>query len=63
MGKPFLKIARFLDQARRKRNIADYDAAGRITDYEAQDMIRAAKLFATQTEKWIRDNYLEFAGS
>jgi len=30
MGQPVHKIARFLDQARRKRNIADYDAAERF---------------------------------
>jgi len=63
MGKPIYKIARFLDRARRKRNIADYDAAGRIADIEVEDMIRIAKLFAGQAEEWIQKNYPELAGS
>ena len=63
MGRPVHKIARFLDQARRKRNIADYDAAGRIADIEVQDMIRIAKLLAGQVEEWIQENYPELAGS
>jgi uncharacterized protein (UPF0332 family) len=63
MGKPIYKIARFLDQARRKRNIADYDAAGRIADIEVEDMIRIAKSFAGQAEQWIRQNYPEFGES
>lgn len=56
MGEPINQIARFLDQARRKRNIADYDAAGRITDTEVEDMVRIAELLAVQVEEWIQRN-------
>lgn len=63
MGKPVHKISKFLDQARRKRNIADYDAAGRIADIEAEDMIRTAKLFAKQSEEWIQKHYPRLAGN
>ena len=57
MGKPIHKIAKFLNQCRIKRNIADYDAAGRITDVEANEMIQVAKVLAKKVEKWIRDNH------
>jgi len=63
IGKPIYKIAKFLDQARKKRNVADYDAAGRIADIEVTDMIRIAKLFAAQAEEWIQENYPDLAGS
>lgn len=57
MGKPIYKMAAFLDQCRRKRNIADYDAAGRISKSEADEMVKAAKSFASRVDKWIRHNY------
>lgn len=57
MGKPIYKIAKFLNQCRKKRNIADYDAAGRITDTEADEMIKVAKVFSKKVEKWIRNNH------
>jgi len=63
MGNPIHNIARFLDQARRKRNTADYDAAGRIADIEVEDMIQIAKSFAAQVEKWIKKNHPDLAGS
>lgn len=57
MGKRMSKSAGFLDQCRRKRNIADYDAAGRITEAEAKEMIKFATSFTKKVEKWISDNY------
>jgi len=57
MGKPIFKTARFLDRCRRKRNVADYDAAGKVTEAEAGEMIKAAKSFTKKAEKWIGDNY------
>ncbi len=57
MGKPIHKTASFLDQCRRKRNIADYDAAGRVSTTEADEMVKAAKSFAEKVEKWIIQNY------
>jgi len=57
MGKPVYRTAGFLDQCRRKRNIADYDAAGRVSATEADEMIKAAKSFAEKVEKWISQNY------
>lgn len=60
IGRPIYKTANFLEQCRRKRNIADYDTAGRITETEANEMIKAAKLFAKKVEKWISDNYPAF---
>jgi uncharacterized protein (UPF0332 family) len=57
MGKSVFPTARFLDKCRAKRNVADYDAAGRVTDSEVAEMIKVAKSFAKQVEKWIRENH------
>lgn len=57
VGKRIFKTAKFLDRCRRKRNVADYDAAGRVTEAEAEQMIKVAKSFAKKVEKWIRNNY------
>lgn len=57
MGKSITKTADFLDRCRKKRNIADYDAADRITEAEAEEMIRFAKSFTRKVEKWIGANY------
>jgi uncharacterized protein (UPF0332 family) len=57
MGKPVFKTAVFLDKCRRKRNVADYDAAGRVTEAEAEEMIKVAGLFIRKVEKWISNNY------
>lgn len=57
MGTSIYKTANFLDRCRRKRNIADYDAAGHVSTTEADEMIKAAKSFAEKVEKWISQNY------
>jgi uncharacterized protein (UPF0332 family) len=57
MGTSIYKTAAFLDQCRRKRNIADYDAAGRVSTTEVDEMIKVAKSFAEEVEKWIGKNY------
>jgi uncharacterized protein (UPF0332 family) len=61
MGKSVYKTARFLNKCRVKRNTAVYDAAGRVAESEAQEMIRVAKSFTKKVEKWIRDNYPVYA--
>lgn len=57
MGRPVFKTTKFLDRCRRKRNVADYDAAGRVTEAEAKEMINLAGSFTRKVEKWIIDNY------
>ena len=54
-------IIRSLHKLRRKRNISDYERPQTITEQEARDMIRLAKLVCQQVEEWIRNNYKELA--
>ena len=57
MGKPIYKTANFLNKCRVKRNMAVYDAAGRVTESEAQEIIKVAKAFTKKVESWIRHNH------
>jgi len=57
MGKSIYRTANFLDKCRRKRNMADYDAAGVVTENEVIEMIKTAKLLAKRVEEWIVKNY------
>jgi uncharacterized protein (UPF0332 family) len=61
MGEPVYRMANFLDKCRRKRNIADYDAAGLVTENEVKEMIKTAKLLAKRVEEWIVKNYPVFS--
>ena len=57
MGKSIYRIANFLDKCRRKRNMADYDTAGVVTENEVVEMIKTANLLAKRVEEWIVKNY------
>ena len=46
-----------LDQLRKKRNIADYERAGAVSDSEAKEIIVLAKKLKEEVEKWIRANH------
>jgi hypothetical protein len=48
-----------LDGFRKKRNLSNYDAAGSISDREAEEMLRLAKSLRTDVETWIRRTYPE----
>ena len=48
-------IAR-LDQFRKKRNIADYERAGVVSDQEAEEMIELAQRLRDDVEQWLRAN-------
>ena len=46
-----------LDAFRKKRNAAEYDMAGSISEAEAADMIETAKHLADDVLKWLRDKH------
>jgi hypothetical protein len=57
MGESELARADYLDACRRKRNIADYDAAGMVSDSEAQEILDEVKGFRDDVARWLRTNY------
>lgn len=49
-----------LDGFRRKRNEADYERAGVVSDVEADEMLRLARRLRSEVETWIASNYPRF---
>ncbi len=48
-----------LDIFRKKRNIADYERSGAISEFEADEMRRLARRLRKEVEAWIEKNYPE----
>jgi hypothetical protein len=48
---------RLLDRFRAKRNVAEYDAVGTISDQEATEMLALARSLRHQVLDWLRGNH------
>ena len=57
MGPRLNAIRDFFDNCRRKRNISEYDAAGTISQKEAQDLLHTVTEFKVQVETWLQQNH------
>ena len=53
MGKAEQGRADYLDSCRRKRNIADYDTAGVISDSEVEEILEETKSFRKDVVDWL----------
>lgn len=56
---PDRKLIDTLDGFRKKRNLSNYDAAGSISDREAEEMLQLAKSLRRDVETWIRRTHPE----
>ena len=52
-----LNVINQLDKFRKKRNIGGYEAAGRISQQEADEMKKLAKELYEQIAKWLHQNH------
>ena len=57
MGKSEEARADYLDSCRRKRNMADYDAAGVISEGEVQEILDGTERFRKDVVNWLRTNH------
>lgn len=57
LGKEFAELADYFDRCRRKRNITDYDRAGRVTEKEANDLLREATNFVKHVKRWVKTKH------
>jgi hypothetical protein len=48
---------RLLDRFRKKRNVAEYDAVGTISDQEATEILALAQSLRRLVLDWLRDNH------
>ncbi len=59
MGERFSTISIYLDNCRRKRNVSEYDAAGTISEKEAEDLLRTVREFKLEVGKWLHQEHAE----
>ena len=57
MGQRFSATRDYLDNCRRKRNVSEYDAAGTISQKEAEDLLQTVTGFKVEVETWLRRNH------
>src|SRR5581483_5328310 len=53
LGKQFDDDADYLETCRRKRNIAEYDRAGVISEQDARELVEFCKNLRQQVENWL----------
>jgi hypothetical protein len=59
MGERHSATAAYLDNCRRKRNVSEYDAVGRVSEKEVGDLLRTVREFKDTVQKWLEENYPE----
>ncbi len=59
MGDTLQGLADYFNGCRSKRNTADYDAAGGISDLEVAELYNEALLFRSQVINWLRESHLD----
>jgi hypothetical protein len=57
MGASIAQMASYLDRCRRIRNQVSYDAAGIVSDTEAEELLSAVEDFRQAVEDWITKNH------
>ena len=57
LGKEKEADARYLDICRTKRNVAEYDRVGSITDTEARELIQFVLGFRGDVVAWLKEKH------
>ena len=52
--------ATYLDRCRRKRNKLSYDAAGVVSEAEADELLSKVCEFRKTVERWVKEQYPQF---
>lgn len=59
MGADQQERADYLDACRRKRNIADYDASGEVSQAEVQELLTEAEQFREAVLAWLGEHHTD----
>lgn len=57
LGKDTKDDALYLDTCRKKRNIVEYDQIGIISDTEAEELLRFARILRDKVIVWLKENH------
>lgn len=60
LGKEYYDLIDYFDSCRSKRNITDYDRAGEISDFEAEELLKEVLTFKEVVLKWVKENYPQY---
>ena len=59
LGDQYREHAVYLDTCRKKRNIADYESVGAVTESDADELIRFVAEFREDVVRWLREHHPE----
>ncbi len=62
MGPEQAELAAYFDSCRAKRNAAEYDSAGRVSEAEAKELAGEARRFRSQVLPWIKQRHPDLLG-
>ena len=57
LGKELKEDAQYLDTCRKKRNIAEYDQIGVISEKEAEELLNFARILRQKVLGWLKTNH------
>ena len=60
LGSEHQELIDYFDSCRKKRNLADYDVAGEISEKEVKEIIAEARKFYKFTKDFVSQNYPEY---
>lgn len=60
LGEKYLKLSRYFDHCRYKRNLSDYERIGSVSNKEAQEILLEAKNFSMFVKEWLKSNYPQY---
>jgi len=60
LGNQYYEVRDYLNVCRAKRNISDYDSAGRISDTEVNEIIEAVEELYEDIKDWLKQNFPEY---
>lgn len=56
IGKEMKEDAQYLDACRKKRNIAEYDQIGTVSETETEELLKFAKMLRKKVIDWLKTN-------
>ena len=59
LGKEMKEDAHYLDTCRKKRNIAEYDQIGTVSETEAEELLKFAKMLRKKVVAWVKQKHPE----
>ena len=57
LGKELQEDTQYLDTCRKKRNIAEYDQIGVVSETEAEELLKYTTMLRQQVYDWLKENH------